>query len=169
MHPARLMLSTAAVAVSGPDARVGLPKKDAGAAHAVVVADGLVVPPLAGGIFVIPTAAAETKAAKAPPRRPTPAPAPADVGPGSGREGGGSDADDGPLLFGGQCRPGLGLAGSGKKGLTVLEAQCVDAGGQWWRTSLNLNRCIGARDGKLVYEESCVEFLPHPLGSATPR
>lgn len=123
MHPARLILSTAAAAaVPGPAAGVGLPKKDPGVAG----------PPFA------PTSTAAAA---------------------RGEQAGGTARGDVTLLFGGQCRPLLALKGHGEKGRTMLEGQCVDGGGQWWRTSLNLNRCIGARDGELVYQESCVDSL----------
>ncbi|KAM4056715.1 CVNH domain-containing protein [Hirsutella rhossiliensis] len=146
MHPARLILSTAAVAVPGPAARVGLPKKDVAAAAAV--ADGLVVGRPAG-VFVVPTTAAEASSAVA-----TETAAAATVAPGEEVHNAVEDGDDGPLLFSGQCRPSLMLKAHGGKGRTMLEGQCVDGDGQWWRTSLNLNRCIGAHDGELIYQES---------------
>lgn len=146
MHPARLILSTAAAAVPGPDARVGLPKKDAGGARAP---SGLPSGVLVSGVLVVPAAAATATTAAASAAR-------------------GRDEHDAPLFFGGQCRPLVMLAGHGRKGRTALEAQCVDARGQWWQTSLNLNRCIGARDGALVYQESCVISSPSPPPSRLP-
>lgn len=55
-------------------------------------------------------------------------------------------------VFAGQCRQ-MTLGGHGKHGKTALEGQCVDSRGTWWRTSLNLNRCIANRDGVLEYGE----------------
>lgn len=45
------------------------------------------------------------------------------------------------------------LGGHGKKGQTTLEATCEDESGSWWRTSLNINDCIGNNEGQLFYSD----------------
>ncbi|OAA47812.1 cyanovirin-n domain-containing protein [Metarhizium rileyi] len=59
---------------------------------------------------------------------------------------------DRSMSLGGKCRQ-VTLAGAGKVGKTTLEGRCVDSRGQWWSTALNLNECVGGRDGKLVYQD----------------
>ncbi|CAH0015618.1 unnamed protein product [Clonostachys rhizophaga] len=55
-------------------------------------------------------------------------------------------------MFNGLCRQ-VSLGGLGQIGATTLSAQCVDGAGQWWDTSLNLNRCMGNEGGRLIYKE----------------
>ncbi|KAL7950004.1 hypothetical protein V8C42DRAFT_187343 [Trichoderma barbatum] len=44
------------------------------------------------------------------------------------------------------------LGGHGKVGMTTIDGLCRNSANEWWKTSLNLNECIGNAGGKLVYE-----------------
>lgn len=53
--------------------------------------------------------------------------------------------------FDGTCEQ-ITLGGHGKVGMTTLDGLCRNSAGDWWKTSLNLNECIGNVGGKLVYQ-----------------
>ncbi|KAL7933643.1 hypothetical protein V8C35DRAFT_303490 [Trichoderma chlorosporum] len=64
--------------------------------------------------------------------------------------------DDGPqapasAAFDGTCEQ-ITLGGHGKVGMTTLDGLCRNSAGEWWKTSLNLNECIGNVGGNLVYQ-----------------
>lgn len=66
-------------------------------------------------------------------------------------------ADDVPAglgepVFGARCE-GVTLGGHGARGRTTLAGRCADAAGNVWRASLNLNLCLGVRNGRLVYAQ----------------
>lgn len=65
--------------------------------------------------------------------------------------------------FGGKCRD-LTQLGGGKKDQTAITAWCRDNAGQRWQTTLNLNRCIGNKRGKLVWRNKCVLFHCSDVG-----
>ncbi|KAL7915801.1 hypothetical protein GGI35DRAFT_430697 [Trichoderma velutinum] len=53
--------------------------------------------------------------------------------------------------FDGTCEQ-ITLGGHGKVGMTTLDGLCRNSAGDWWKTSLNLNDCIGNVGGNLVYQ-----------------
>ncbi|KAM3512835.1 hypothetical protein MY11210_003540 [Beauveria gryllotalpidicola] len=55
--------------------------------------------------------------------------------------------------FGGKCKH-LSQLGNGKKDQTAITAWCLDDAGKRWQTTLNLNRCIGNKRGKLVWKNN---------------
>ncbi|EHK21375.1 uncharacterized protein TRIVIDRAFT_51902 [Trichoderma virens Gv29-8] len=59
-------------------------------------------------------------------------------------------APDG-AAFDGTCVQ-ITLGGHGKVGMTTLDGLCRNSAGEWWKTSLNLNECIGNAGGNLVYQ-----------------
>lgn len=78
-----------------------------------------------------------------------------------------SPGDRGELLddapFAGLCKQ-VALGGHGEIGQTTLEGKCLDTEkGNWWLTSLNLNRCIGNEGGVMVYQ---VEYVDSKLESS---
>ncbi|PMB68102.1 hypothetical protein BM221_006279 [Beauveria bassiana] len=55
--------------------------------------------------------------------------------------------------FGGKCKY-LTQLGGGKKDQTSITAWCLDKAGKRWQTTINLNRCIGNKRGKLVWRNN---------------
>ncbi|KAM0670559.1 hypothetical protein ACQRIT_006881 [Beauveria bassiana] len=70
--------------------------------------------------------------------------------------------------FGGKCKY-LTQLGGGKKDQTSITAWCLDKAGKRWQTTINLNRCIGNKRGKLVwrnngnFDHTCHPCILHKL------
>ena len=72
-----------------------------------------------------------------------------------GSEGEGGVLSPASVTFDGRCHT-VTLSGGGRVGQATIEGRCVDGNGIWWDTSLNLNKCIANRAGRLVYHEEWV-------------